>query len=80
MKDAPAQSNYRQIRVTYTEERGGRWGLRILMKRPQDQWQERQVTHDLSGLVDTHDVTSADALVRVAMLLLRAAGASPPHA
>lgn len=79
MKDAPAQSNYRQIRVTYTEERGGRWGLRILVKRPQDAWQERQVTHDLSGLVDVHDVTLDDALTRVATILLMAAGASPPR-
>lgn len=38
---APAQSNYRQIRFTITEERGGSVSVRVMAKSPQDDWSMR---------------------------------------
>lgn len=40
---APARSNYRQVRLTITEEQGGRLTVRVLLKRPQDNWSVRDV-------------------------------------
>lgn len=38
-------TNYRQVRVTFTEERGGRLSFRVMVKPLQAEWNMRHTVH-----------------------------------
>lgn len=47
-----AQSNYQQVQVTITEERGNRLSVRVMVKPPQVDWKQTHVVwrHSWTGV------------------------------
>lgn len=45
-----ARSNYKQVRLTVTEEQGGRITARVMVKAPQDSWTMKHVVWHHSWL------------------------------
>lgn len=78
MEKPRARSNYRQIRVTFTEEAHGRWSARVLVKGLHQPWEQSTLHAHLTGVTAEHTADVNEALMRISGILLRLSGASPP--
>jgi hypothetical protein len=63
-----AQSQYGQLSLTVTFEKGGRVSYRAKAKRPQDQWSEQSVFAQGSELFQQYPPTFDDAVAYFAMI------------
>lgn len=66
-----AQSQYGQLRLTVTFERGGRLSYRMMAKRPQDAWRELNVVAQGTALGRQYPPTFDDALLVLAQVAAR---------
>lgn len=77
MRNAKPGTRYRQIRATLTEEAGGYFTVRVLVKPVGSEWHHRQTVHVLRWRMSDPPGSLPGALDNLAGALTRLAGSEP---